>query len=180
MSNTTAATAASAQAKRNRASIRRLFGPDFAHISNIAKRIRRKAVQGEGLAYVYRTGRAPMILISHRELKGRTDLLAVYDATVTNGIVRADLYGITSEGFDTKREVHYRSIDSVRALHGLAQSLVRRASATVDGRAYLYRREGEDRVYFSGREVEDQGELIGVYGKGVTEAMLREDLGVTQ
>jgi hypothetical protein len=180
MSKTTAATAASAQAKRNRASIRRLFGPDFAHISNIAKRIRRKAVQGDGRAYVYRRGNAPLVLISHRELEGRTDLMAVYDATVTNEIVRADLYGITSEGFIKRKEVSYRRLDAPNAVASVAQAIMRRASATVDGRAYLYRREGEARVYVAGREVEDRGELIGVYGKGVTQAMLREDLGVTR
>jgi hypothetical protein len=70
---------------------RRLYGPGYAQINTLRRRIVKTA-----RAYVYRAGRRAEILISDEPLE-RSDLIAVYDCGVTNMMIRSDLYDDSTE-----------------------------------------------------------------------------------
>ena len=75
---------------RLRVSVRRLYGPGFSQVDCLRRRI----AGSPSRTFVYRDNPgATEILLANHEIGGRNDLMAVYDRGVTNGMLRADLYG---------------------------------------------------------------------------------------
>lgn len=87
-------------ATRHRVSRRRLYGPSYACLDALRRRIK-KTTGDDGRSYVYRSSRFE-ILIANHEIPDQPGLVGVYDRRVSNVMLREDLYGDSAtEGVET-------------------------------------------------------------------------------
>lgn len=86
------------QPERLRVSLRKLYGPSYPQVDSLRRRI--AGSPSHTFVYRERPG-ATEILLSNHEIDGRNDLMAVYDRSVTNGMLRADLYGESEHNEET-------------------------------------------------------------------------------